>query len=368
MPFSPIEEVVEDIKVGKMVIVCDDEDRENEGDLTMAAELVRAEDINFMATYGRGLICLPMHESFVDRLQIQKMEPHNAPPMETAFTVSIDAKEDIGSGISAADRAITVRVAVDEESTPDDLVTPGHVFPLRARPGGVLERDGQTEAAVDLSRLAGLKPAGVICEIMNGDGTMARVPDLEQFSKRHGIKMVTVEQIIDYRRVYDNQVRLVEERPLTTGYGEFRVQAYESENEGTVHLALLAGQPEAEEDSVPVYIHRECLPGDVFGSTHCDCAKQLATAMKAVAEEGLGVICYLRPGDRDVGILEGIEDLGASRQGEEIPEPVKEKDYRLGAGILKEIGLERVRLVEEDPMVAAGLRDLGLELAERLVR
>ena len=366
MPFSPIEEVIEDIKAGKMVIVCDDEDRENEGDLTMAAELVRAEDINFMATYGRGLICLPMHESFVDRLQIQKMEPHNAPPMETAFTVSIDAKEGVGSGISAADRAITVRVAVDEGSTTEDLVTPGHVFPLRARPGGVLERDGQTEAAVDLSRLAGLKPAGVICEIMNDDGTMARVPDLEQFSKRHGIKMVTVEQIIEYRRVYDNHVCLIEERPVTTSYGKFRVQAYESENEGAIHLALLAGWPEAE-DSVPVHIHHECLPGDVFGSMHCDCGKRLEAAMKAITEEGSGVICYLRSGDRETNVLEGLE---ASHQdhGEGIPEPVEEKDYRMGARILKEIGLERVCLLDEDPMVAAGLRDFGLELVERLLR
>ena len=365
MSFSPIEEVTEDIKAGKMVIVCDDEDRENEGDLTMAAELVRAEDINFMATYGRGLICLPMHESIVDGLQMPRMEQHNAPRTETAFTVSIEAREGVESGISAADRARTVRVAIDAGSEPEDLIAPGHVFPLRARSGGVLERPGQTEAAVDLARLAGLRPAGVICEIMNEDGTMARVPDLEEFSKRHGIKMVTVAQIIDYRRAYDDHVRLIEEQTLATGYGKFRLRAYESENQGVTHLALLAGQPESEEDGVPVYIHHECLLGDVLGSVLCDCRKRLEVAINAIAEEGVGVVCYVRRGQRGADVL---ERLGASHRGEETPESVEEKDYRVGVQILKKIGLERVRLMKENPAAAAGLRDLGLEVVERLLR
>ena len=254
MPFSPIEEIVEEIKAGKMVIVCDDEDRENEGDLTMAAELVTAEDINFMATYGRGLICLPMSGENIDRLEIPDMAQHNTSRMGTAFTASIEAREGITTGISAADRAHTCRVAVDDATGPEDLEMPGHVFPLRARPGGVLQRAGQTEAAVDLARMAGLKPAGVICEIMNEDGTMARVPDLEKFSKVHDVKMVTVAQIIEYRRRYERHVKFAVESRLPTEFGEFRLRAYENDVDDMTHLALVMGEPEGKED-VLVRVH-----------------------------------------------------------------------------------------------------------------
>ncbi|MGI8865323.1 MAG: 3,4-dihydroxy-2-butanone-4-phosphate synthase, partial [Rubrobacteraceae bacterium] len=241
MPFSPIEEIIEDIKKGKMVIVCDDENRENEGDLTMASELVTADDINFMATYAKGLICLPMAGEIIDRLKIPAMVTHNSDPMDTAFTTSIEAKAGVTTGISAADRAQTCRVAVDDATGPDDLVMPGHVFPLRARPGGVLERGGQTESAVDLSRLAGLKPSGVICEIMNDDGTMARVPDLEEFSTKHDIKLVTVEQIAAYRRAHETNLKLAIETKLPTPHGEFRLRAYENDVDGLTHLALVMG-------------------------------------------------------------------------------------------------------------------------------
>ena len=270
MPFSPIEEIIEDIKAGKMVIVCDDEDRENEGDLTMAAELVSPEDINFMAVHGRGLICLPMAEELLDRLEIPQMTTHNSSRMGTAFTVSIEAKDGVSTGISAADRAHTCRVAVDDSTGPEDLVMPGHVFPLRARPGGVLQRAGQTEAAVDLSRLAGLKPAGVICEIMKEDGTMARVPDLEKFAHEHGVKMVTVAQIIEYRRTYETLVKCAVETRLPTPFGEFRLKAYENEIDDLTHLAILMGEPEGKDD-VLVRVHSACLTGDALHSLRCDC-------------------------------------------------------------------------------------------------
>src|SRR5829696_8218451 len=289
MPFSPIEEIIEEIKAGKMVIVCDDEDRENEGDLTMAAELVTPDDINFMATHGRGLICLPMAGEIIDRLEIPEMTRHNTSRMGTAFTASIEARDGITTGISAADRAHTCRVAVDEATGPEDLEMPGHVFPLRARPGGVLQRAGQTEAAVDLSRLAGLKPAGVICEIIKEDGTMARVPDLETFAQEHGVKMVTVAQIIEYRRTYETLVKCAVETRLPTPFGEFRLKAYENEIDDLTHLALLIGEPESKED-VLVRVHSACLTGDALYSLRCDCGEQLQAAMERVAAEGEGVI------------------------------------------------------------------------------
>src|ERR687893_1432526 len=302
MPFSPIEEVIEDIKNGKMVIVCDDEDRENEGDLTMAAELVTDEDINFMATYGRGLICLPMAGEIIDRLEIPEMVQHNHSRMGTAFTASIEAKNGITTGISTADRAHTCRVAVDEATGPDDLVMPGHIFPLRARPGGVLQRAGQTEAAVDLARMAGFKPAGVICEVMKEDGTMARVPDLEKFSKEHGVKLVTVAQIIEYRHAYETQVKCAVETRLPTPFGEFRLRAYESEIDDLTHLALIMGEPEGKED-VLVRVHSACLTGDTLHSLRCDCGEQLEAAMELLAREGEGVIVYMQQEGRGIGLL-----------------------------------------------------------------
>jgi 3,4-dihydroxy 2-butanone 4-phosphate synthase/GTP cyclohydrolase II len=372
MPFSPIEEIVEDIKAGKMVIVCDDEDRENEGDLTMAAELVTPEDINFMAAHGRGLICLPMAEEIIDRLEIPQMVTHNASRMGTAFTASIEAKDGISTGISAADRAHTCRVAVDEATGPEDLVMPGHVFPLRARPGGVLQRAGQTEAAVDLARLAGFKPAGVICEIMKEDGTMARVPDLETFSKEHGVKMVTVAQIIEYRRTYETLVRCAVETKLPTPFGEFRLRAYENEIDDLTHLALLMGEPEGKTD-VLVRVHSACLTGDALHSMRCDCGEQLQAAMERVGREGEGVIVYMQQEGRGIGLLnkmkayhlqdEGLDTVEANQRLGLAPDL---RDYGVGAQILKDLHLRRIRLLTNNLTKVVGLQGFGLKITDRV--
>jgi len=367
-----MEEVIEDIKAGKMVIVCDDEDRENEGDLTMAAELVRPEDINFMATHGRGLICLPMAEEMLDRLQVPQMITHNSSRMGTAFTVSIEAKDGISTGISAADRAHTCRVAVDGATDPEDLVMPGHVFPLRARPGGVLQRAGQTEAAVDLARLAGLKPAGIICEIMKEDGTMARVPDLENFSVEHGIKMVTVAQIIEHRRTYETLVKCAVETKLPTPFGEFRLKAYENEIDDLTHLALVMGAPE-DKDDVLVRVHSACLTGDALHSLRCDCGAQLEAAMRAVAEEGEGVIVYMQQEGRGIGLMnkmkayhlqdEGLDTVEANQRLGLAPDL---RDYGIGAQILKDLGLRRIRFMTNNLTKVVGLQGFGLEIVERV--
>ncbi len=373
MPFSPIEDIIEDIQAGKMVIVCDDENRENEGDLTMAAELVSADDINFMATYGKGLICLPMAGEIVDRLEIPGMVQHNSSRMGTAFTSSIEAKDGITTGISAADRAHTCRVAVDEATGPDDLVMPGHVFPLRARPGGVLRRAGQTEAAVDLARLAGFTPAGVICEIMNDDGTMARVPDLEKFSKEHDVKLVTVAQIIEYRRAYEKHVDFAVETRLPTPYGEFRLRAYENDIDDMTHLAILMGEPEGKDD-VLVRVHSACLTGDALHSLRCDCGEQLKAAMSQVAEEGEGVIVYMQQEGRGIGLLnkmkayhlqdEGLDTVEANQRLGFAPDL---RDYGVGAQILKEdLGLGRIRLLTNNLTKVVGLQGFGLEIGERI--
>jgi 3,4-dihydroxy 2-butanone 4-phosphate synthase / GTP cyclohydrolase II len=372
MPFSPIQEIVDDIRAGKMVIVCDDEDRENEGDLTMAAELVTAEDINFMAVHGRGLICLPMAEEILDRLEIPQMITHNSSRMGTAFTVSIEAKEGVSTGISAADRAHTCRVAVDDATGPEDLVMPGHVFPLRARPGGVLQRAGQTEAAVDLARLAGLKPAGVICEIMKEDGTMARVPDLEKFCEEHGVRMVTVAQIIEYRRTYETLVKCAVETKLPTPFGEFRLRAYENEIDELTHLAIIRGEPEGKDD-VLVRVHSACLTGDALHSLRCDCGSQLEAAMRAVAEEGEGVIVYMQQEGRGIGLLnkmkayhlqdEGLDTVEANQRLGLAPDL---RDYGIGAQILKELGLRRIRFMTNNLTKVVGLQGFGLEIVERI--
>jgi 3,4-dihydroxy 2-butanone 4-phosphate synthase/GTP cyclohydrolase II len=372
MPFSPIEDIIEDIKNGKMVIVCDDEDRENEGDLTMAAELVSADDINFMATYGKGLICLPLAGEIVDRLEIPDMVQHNASRMGTAFTNSIEAREGITTGISAADRAHTCRVAVDDATGPDDLVMPGHIFPLRARPGGVLQRAGQTEAAVDLSRLAGFKPAGVICEIMNDDGTMSRVPDLERFSKQHGIKMVTVAQIIEYRNTYENHVEFAVETTLPTKAGEFRLRAYENDMDDMTHLALVMGEPEGKEN-VLVRVHSACLTGDALHSLRCDCGEQLNSAMAQIADEGEGVLVYMQQEGRGIGLLNKMRAYHLQDKGfdtveanEELGFPPDLRDYGIGAQILKDLDLHSIRLLTNNITKVVGLQGFGLEIVERI--
>jgi 3,4-dihydroxy 2-butanone 4-phosphate synthase/GTP cyclohydrolase II len=372
MPFSPIEEVIDDIKSGKMVIVCDDEDRENEGDLTMAAELVTDEDINFMATYGRGLICLPMAGEIIDRLEIPEMVQHNHSRMGTAFTASIEAKNGITTGISTADRAHTCRVAVDEATGPDDLVMPGHIFPLRARPGGVLQRAGQTESAVDLARMAGFKPAGVICEIMNDDGTMARVPDLEKFSKEHGVKMVTVAQIIEYRLRYERHVKFAVETRLPTKFGEFKLKAYENDVDDMTHLALVMGEPEGK-DNVLVRVHSACLTGDALHSLRCDCGGQLEKAMMRIAEEGEGVLLYMQQEGRGIGLLnkmkayhlqdEGLDTVEANQRLGFAPDL---RDYGIGALILKDLGLSRIRFMTNNLTKVVGLQGFGLEISERI--
>src|ERR687886_557472 len=333
MPFSTIEEIIEEIKAGKMVIVCDDEDRENEGDLTIAAELVTPEDINFITLYGRGLICLPMAGEIIARLETPDMVQHNYAGMGTAFTASIEAKNGITTGISAADRAHTCRVAVDDATAPDDLVMPGHIFPLRARPGGVLQRAGQTEAAVDLARLASLKPAGVICEVMNEDGTMARVPDLEKFAQEHSIKMVTVAQIIEYRRRYERHVKFAVETRLPTEFGEFRLRAYENDVDELTHLALVMGEPEGKDD-VLVYMQQE---GRGIG---------LLNKMKAyhLQDEGLDTV-------------EANQRLGFA------PDL---RDYGIGALILKDLDLSRIRFMTNNLTKVVGLQGFGLEITERI--
>jgi 3,4-dihydroxy 2-butanone 4-phosphate synthase/GTP cyclohydrolase II len=372
MSFSPVEEIIEEIKAGKMVIVCDDEDRENEGDLTMAAELVTPEDINFMALYGRGLICLPMAGEMIDRLEIPEMVQHNHSRMGTAFTASIEAKDGITTGISAADRAHTCRVAVDEVTGPDDLVMPGHIFPLRARPGGVLQRAGQTEAAVDLARLADLKPAGVICEVMKEDGTMARVPDLEKFSSEHGVKMVTVAQIIEYRRRYERHVKFAVETRLPTRFGEFRLRAYENDVDDMTHLALVMGEPEGK-DNVLVRVHSACLTGDALHSLRCDCGGQLEGALRAIAEEGEGVLVYMQQEGRGIGLLnkmkayhlqdEGLDTVEANQRLGFVPDL---RDYGIGAQILKDLHLSRIRFMTNNLTKVVGLQGFGLEIAERI--
>jgi 3,4-dihydroxy 2-butanone 4-phosphate synthase/GTP cyclohydrolase II len=367
-----MEEILEDIKAGKMVIVCDDEDRENEGDLTMAAEAVTADDINFMATHGRGLICLPMAEELIDRLDIPQMTVHNSSRMGTGFTVSIEAREGITTGISAADRAHTCRVAVDDATGPEDLVMPGHVFPLRAKGGGVLQRAGQTEAAVDLARLAGLKPAGVICEIMKEDGTMARVPDLEKFSAEHDVKLVTTAQIIEYRHAFETQVKCAVETKLPTPYGEFRLKAFESEIDDLTHLALIMGEPEGKED-VLVRVHSACLTGDALHSLRCDCGEQLEAAMELLAREGEGVIVYMQQEGRGIGLLKKMKAYHLQDEGMDTVEANQKlglapdlRDYGVGAQILKDLDLTRIRLLTNNLTKVVGLRGFGLEISERV--
>jgi len=371
-PFATIEEALEDVRQGKFVVVVDAADRENEGDLTIAAQFATPEAVNFMATHGRGLICLCLTDERCDELALEQMTDRNETPFGTAFTVSIEAREGVSTGISAQDRARTIQVAIDPSKGPEDLVQPGHVFPLRARAGGVLQRAGQTEAAVDLARLAGLNPAGVVCEVMKEDGTMARVPDLVEYCARHDLKMITVEDLIEYRRRTEKLVERMTSVRLPTAYGDFTAIAFREKLTGKHHVALVRGHVEGEED-VLVRVHSECLTGDVFHSLRCDCGEQLEQALARIGSEERGVVLYMAQEGRGIGLLNKLKAYELQENGMDTVEANLElgfapdmREYGIGNQILADLGLSTIRILTNNPKKITGIEGFGLTVVEQV--